>query len=566
MKIQNFTKLLLLILFLANVWACRKKDTDFFVREAPSLFFADGRTDKTVINNINVGVKINVKAQAIGELASVKVFREVNGQNETQIDEITTFENRFSTTFEYIFNTQAAFQIGDKVGVKFVATDKNGKTSEPLVFTVNIAGSLFSISQQVIGGNNVTVLAPPNPSTNITLINAEEFIFETGKKYLISGILQFEEGSKITFQPGAEIYAKTGETTLPAVVISPGIAVKAEGTKDAPILFTSDKKLTGGTPAAGDWQGVAIYGKARVNLGPQVGIANTTFGGTNDNDSSGVFKYIRIEYAGGGSGSGAAEPAGLHIGGVGSKTQISYIQVFKTVVHGFNINGGTVNLRYMVGTHTGNDHSFLIERGWRAYGQFWVVDNSGSTHAGRGIQITTYASAVSLDVITNFVISNVTLVGSGRTSGTGSEGMRFRRAAEGKMYNAIVTQMAGNGVRRDNDAHAQSFDGRLELRNSTLFENGTGTAPNYNNFHSSTRPGTPSATTGQNWRDNATYQNSQAVVTMTNNVVGTEATDAFDISTINSWFINAPFRGAVPSTNNWLADGSWCVDTSGNIL
>lgn len=566
MKIQNFAKLLLFLCFLASVWACRKRDTDFFVREAPTMMFADGRSDKTVINNIDVAVSISLKVQAIAEVAKVNVFRSVNGQNETQIDEITNFDNQFSTVFNYVFRTQAAYQIGDKIELKFTATDKKGQTSQPIVFTVNIAGSLFSISQQVINGNNVTVLAPPNASTNVTLINAEEFIFETGKKYLISGILQFEEGSRIIFQPGAEIFAKTGEATLTAIVVSPGIAIKAEGTKDAPIVFTSDKKLIGGTPAPGDWQGIAIYGKARVNLGPQVGIANTTFGGNDDNDSSGVFKYIRIEFAGGGSGTGAAERAGLHIGGVGNKTQISHIQVFKSDFHGYHINGGTVSLRYMVGTHTGSDHSFLIERGWRAYGQFWVVDNTGSTHAGRGVQITTYASAVSLDVISNFVISNVTLVGSGRLSGTGSEGIRVRRAAEGKIYNTIVTQFAGSGVRRDNDAHAQSFDGRLELRNSTLFENGTGTAPNFSNFHSSTRPGTPSATTGQNWRDNTEYRNLQDILTLSNNFVGVSDNDAFNISSVNPWFVNAPYRGAVPSDNNWLADGAWCVDTNGNVL
>ena len=128
---------------------------------------------------------------------------------------------------------------------------------------------------------------------------------KTGNTYKLKGIVYMVEGAKLTIEPGVIIQGeKTSRGTL---VITRGTQILANGAVDKPIVFTSDAAI----PAMGDWGGIVILGRAKTNstyngvtgLGEIEGGVNNSeglglYGGADDNDNSGVLKYVRIEYAG----------------------------------------------------------------------------------------------------------------------------------------------------------------------------------------------------------------------------------------------------------------------------
>ncbi|MBK7694441.1 MAG: hypothetical protein IPI30_08975 [Saprospiraceae bacterium] len=82
-----------------------------------------------------------------------------------------------------------------------------------------------------------------------------------------------------------------------------GSKIIADGKAEKPIVFTSNKPA--GQRAPGDWGGLLILGKAKVNcpggecnveggLDPVLG----KYGGQDDADNSGILRYVRVEFAG----------------------------------------------------------------------------------------------------------------------------------------------------------------------------------------------------------------------------------------------------------------------------
>ena len=113
--------------------------------------------------------------------------------------------------------------------------------------------------------------------------------------YTLKGLYYVEPGAEIYIPAGTTIYGTPAAT----LVIKPGAKIYATGEQYNPIVMTSS--FAPGNRFPGDWGGVVILGLARVNkTDPQIegGIIDATYGGNDDNDSSGVFKYVRIEFPG----------------------------------------------------------------------------------------------------------------------------------------------------------------------------------------------------------------------------------------------------------------------------
>lgn len=82
----------------------------------------------------------------------------------------------------------------------------------------------------------------------------QEFIFkgtQTLSKgtYLMKGWIYVGTGSVLTIEPGTVI--KGDKDTQAALIVEPGGKLIAEGTKDAPIVFTSEQPK--GQRKPGDW-------------------------------------------------------------------------------------------------------------------------------------------------------------------------------------------------------------------------------------------------------------------------------------------------------------------------
>lgn len=170
--------------------------------------------------------------------------------------------------------------------------------------------------------------------------------------YILDRPVSVENGATITIEPGTIIKGtyNSNTKTKGGLIIKPGAKIIAEGTVDKPIVFTSNKPK--GQRTKGDWAGIIILGNAPVNLQNNEYLTGgrVNFGGNNSTDNSGILKYVRIEFAGGVDAQSAINPLqwnALTLGGVGSGTQINYIQISDCDNHAFEFLGGTVNCKYL---------------------------------------------------------------------------------------------------------------------------------------------------------------------------------------------------------------------------
>ena len=186
--------------------------------------------------------------------------------------------------------------------------------------------------------------------------------------YTLDGFVYVVDGATLTIPAGTVIQGKSG--TKAALIVERGGKLMAEGTAEDPIIFTSDKPA--GQRNYGDWGGVILCGKAKINSGEaQVeGGPRTMYGGQNDNDNSGILRYVRIEY-GGVEFDTDKEINGLTLCAVGSQTVIDHVQCSYIKDDSFEWFGGTVNCRNLV-AFRGWDDDFDTDAGFRGTVQFAV--------------------------------------------------------------------------------------------------------------------------------------------------------------------------------------------------
>lgn len=256
-----------------------------------------------------------------------------------------------------------------------------------------------------------------------------------GKTYTIESMVYVKNGATLTIGKGCTIKGIKGKNAL---VITRGAKIMAEGTVDSPIVFTSNEA----SPAPGDWGGIVILGRATTNAvyngnagtGEIEGGVNTTagdglYGGTDDNDNSGVLKYVRIEY-GGYPFQPNQELNSLTMGAVGAGTTIDYVQCSYGYDDAFEWFGGTVNCKHLIAYKT-HDDMFDGDFGFRGNLQFGLgisnpadADISGSN----GFEIDNDATGSDNNPKTAPTFANFTIIGPKQTS-TSSAHNDFKRAA-----------------------------------------------------------------------------------------------------------------------------------------
>lgn len=210
---------------------------------------------------------------------------------------------------------------------------------------------------------------------------------QSSKRYLMLGTVFVKAGATLNIPAGTQILGdKNSKGTL---VIERGGTINATGSSTSPIIFTSAQPV--GSRSAGDWGGIVILGRARINTASGADTAaiegispSVYYGGTNDADNSGTFRYVRIEYSGIAL-SPNNEINGLTMGGVGSATTIEYVMVAYNGDDSFEWFGGTVNCRYLI-SYFPVDDEFDTDFGYRGKLQFLlsvrkpsIADVSGST-------------------------------------------------------------------------------------------------------------------------------------------------------------------------------------------
>jgi hypothetical protein len=292
--------------------------------------------------------------------------------------------------------------------------------------------------------------------------------------YVLTGLYYVDSTYTLTIQPGTVIFGDTAA----CLIVSRGAQIYALGQKGNPIVFTSNRPA--GSRNAGDWGGVLILGRAPVNkVEPLIegGIIGGSYGGTDPNDNSGVFRYVRIEFPGYRFQLNN-EVNGLTMGGVGRGTEIHHVQVSYSDDDGFEWFGGTVDAKYLVNVG-GTDDEFDSDFGWMGKVQFafglkdpnrW--DPTGETN---GFESDNDGSATSTALPwTEPVFSNITLVGPERTDalvGNLPAGNKFqygallRRSTRTSIYNTVITGFPWGVRLRDVNTIAAATGDTLQMRN-----------------------------------------------------------------------------------------------------
>ena len=281
-------------------------------------------------------------------------------------------------------------------------------------------------------------------------INSDRTL-QTGKTYKLRGTVYIVDGAKLTIEPGVTIQGE--KSSRGALVVTRGTQLLANGTAEKPVVFTSDQS----NPQRGDWGGIVLLGRAKTNasfngvagVGEIEGGVNNAeglglYGGADDNDNSGVLKYVRVEYA------GYAflpdkELNGITFGGVGRGTVVDHVQVSFANDDSFEWFGGSVDCKYLISYKTLDD-DFDMDNGFSGRLQFGIAlrdsviaDVSGSN----GFEIDNDAGGSALAPQTGAIISNFTVIGPRATlanlgNSNFQRGAHTRRNSSISIFNSII--------------------------------------------------------------------------------------------------------------------------------
>ncbi len=320
------------------------------------------------------------------------------------------------------------------------------------------------------------------PSSNVLEGNTGTMTLKSDKTYTLDGFVYVGDGETLTIEAGTMIQGNPGGgENASALVVTRGGKIIAEGTSTDPIIFTANGDTKEGAYplyANGLWGGVIILGKATHNepvdamaiegIPDDVGFDNK-WGGTDDADNSGTFKYVQIRHGGTDIGAGN-EINGLTMGGVGSGTTISYVEVLSNRDDAFEWFGGAAQCDHLIASYCGDD-SYDYDAGWHGKGQFWFTiqdekaNRCGEHDGGHDDEAGTPHS--------NPVIYNVTYIAKGKDG----EMITFRDNAGGTYANSIFMNAYKDGIeveyRGDKGTNGGAYnmlkEGNLVIKNNLFY-------------------------------------------------------------------------------------------------
>lgn len=464
------------------------------------------------------------------------------------------------------------------------------------------------------------------------------------KTYILDQKIYVNAGSVLVIQPGTIIKgtAIPSASLAAALIIERGAKIIAAGTQECPIVFTAEADPVDNTYSlnnTGKWGGVVILGKATNNLtaarngtyspgagngklaiadglgvieGFATSVEQDRFGANltgavipgepagavafDDNDNSGILKYVSIRHSGAILAVGN-EINGLTLGSVGRGTIVENIETVSCGDDNIEIFGGTVNIKY-ISVLFGNDDMIDYDLGWTGKGQFiygqksdntWSVDSDNGFEADSDDQ-----KSCNLPRSTP-VFYNVTLVGNSKTVNTvdnsGQAAIMAKELTGGEINNSIFANWKSGlilvtslGTRTANcsvesytnwstaAAAAAGITPILKVKCNTFINVTNPIALNTGNSPgaASAADNTQFTTTDLNtivvgntlpgFDYNFAYNATTNAVTTKNDVVPNPAlsVSGCPVAPVDGFFVAAPYRGAFASTgDNWLSKWSY---------
>ncbi len=261
------------------------------------------------------------------------------------------------------------------------------------------AVQLIDCSCEILGNTDSSISVISNITSDET--------WTAGNEYLLEARITVESGATLTIEPGTVIKGGPGAlVNATSLMVARGAKLIANGTETAPIIFTSSSdELTSNMVLAGNytspnldnnvnglWGGLIILGNAPISAlnmadedasevqieGIPTSDLNGLYGGNDPNDNSGSLSYISIRHGGTNIGNGN-EINGLTLGGVGSGTVISGVEVVANQDDGIEFFGGNVSVDNVLVWNCGDD-GLDSDQAWNGTCTNWIValPNGGS--------------------------------------------------------------------------------------------------------------------------------------------------------------------------------------------
>ena len=325
-------------------------------------------------------------------------------------------------------------------GGKLIA---NGTPDDPIIMT--------SIDDpQVPGGISTVPLTFRNAKGAVKSVTPKNYSPDGPQSN--NGFAHCEEWGGLVMLGRALVSQGSGMTVNPRPFNDNGLVVNNLTFKGADVIEGIDATRVPNTS-----------GPASAKLG--------VYGGTNDQDNSGVLRFVSIRYAGDVIGE-SNELNSLTVGGLGENTVIEHVESTFNTDDGFEWFGGKNNPRFLFSLYN-RDDAFDGDEGVRIRGQFWTAFQgadsiarsnyaANNTVTGHDVNSSPGASVVSYNQLMEFdgpepagTISapaatvvdlyNFTFVGRGTLGLVGERGIRFRERAEGFLRNGVFEIFAGSG-------------------------------------------------------------------------------------------------------------------------
>jgi len=261
--------------------------------------------------------------------------------------------------------------------------------------------------------------------------------------YVLRGAVFVRDGGTLNIQEGTTIVGESG--SVGTLIVSQGGRLNAIGTREQPIVFTSDQPV--GFRGRGDWGGLIINGRAPINLegGRGAGEGDTgVYGGEDPNDNSGTLRYVRVEFPGV-EFSPDNELNGIAFQGVGRGSSFEYIQSHMSRDDGFEWFGGTADIKHAIVSNAADD-SFDWTFGWQGRAQFIGIHQRGDD-ADRGIEADGSEFNSAALPLSNPQIYNITICGDPdrNEGGESSIAATLRRGTAFTIRNFLITGFKTSG-------------------------------------------------------------------------------------------------------------------------
>jgi len=423
------------------------------------------------------------------------------------------------------------------------------------------SGIAMSADESIEGSftGNVIIIKDTGNGTGTTTWTANN-------TYVLDGLVFVNSTQTLTIEAGTVVVGKSGQgEEASALIVARGGKIMAEGTAEAPIIFTAEADDLNGSVADLDdglWGGIIILGKAIINTVPNEqqieGIPQTeprgVYGGTDDNDNSGILRYVSIRHGGTDIGEGN-EINGLTLGAVGSQTIIEYIEIIANKDDGVEFFGGKPNLSHIIVAFCGDD-SFDYDQGFRGNGQFWAAIQGFD----RGDRLGEHDGGTSPETGEPYAIPtiyNVTYLG--RDEGAGKRLITFRDNAGGHYANSIFyNQAKGIDIEllADQCSYTQFSNENLSIKNNYFYAIGAdpilkvsvgdGVDPVVEEEANSTIAAYFTVAQNEIYDPGFNVTSDRFNIIPTNDVSGNMATTPTD-----TFFINVNYKGAFKPGDNW---------------